>query len=170
MVPRISLLFLFSLLTSLLSAQNLTGYKNARSWCWIHPFNAKAEYGVLQSCNDSSVSLLTLRMSRFPEKKTAVVRYDITSIEYIETRMKNSRRRGLLIGGLCGLGGGIVAGVLISKNNHGSAMVGVAPVLLTGLGIAVGTLAGSTCIEIPIHGRMDRYQQYRPKLEAAAGQ
>ncbi|HPS63447.1 MAG TPA: hypothetical protein PLK82_10325, partial [Bacteroidales bacterium] len=63
-----------------------------------------------------------------------------------------------------------VDGVLISKNNHGSAMVGVAPVLLTGLGIAVGTLAGSTCIEIPIHGRMDRYQQYRPKLEAAAGQ
>jgi hypothetical protein len=140
---------------------------------WISLINRQNTIkGVLYEVNDSSVFVSNSLLKKdYSIGKYNVTKISFSNIDLVKTRMKNSVRRGALIGFVTGFAVGGLIGLISGDDSPGilsfsakeKALLYGIPLAVGGTG--VGELIGSIKIKIPINGSMDKFNRNKSRLK-----
>ena len=162
---------------STVNAQD-TIQKNKIYRAWIslssEPFKTK---GILYEIKDSSILVTSPAFIKdYSMDRSEIVQLNITNIETIRIRRKNSIGKGVLIGAVTGFAVGGLIG-LISGNDPpcdsqsficlrytAGEKALLAGIPLSAGGAGIGALIGSIKVQIPINGNINNYTKNKNKL------
>ena len=140
---------------------------------WISFNNGQnTKKGVLFEVNDSAVLVSNSLLKKdYSLGKYNITKFSFNNIDHIKIRMKNSVRRGSLIGFVTGFVVGGLTGLISGDDPSGFLSFSAKEkALLYGFSMAVGgtglgELIGSIKIKIPINGSMDKFNRNKSRLK-----
>jgi hypothetical protein len=141
-----------------------------KTWIYMQEGDPYKIIGVLYEFKDSTIVLSnSTNIENYQSNNFRTQEISIQNIKEIEFRKVNSVGKGAWIGALSGLVVGVVFGASIEPNSGYLTSTTENNILVYGisftlLGSAIGALIGSTTIQIPINGSMEKYKKKYDKL------
>lgn len=160
---RVLIFILFFSCCFISGAQNLDNKSVKTYRAWLRTSGTQTVVrGILYEVSDSSVFLV--RSLAYPEK----TEYHFSGIDRIRLRNEKSVVKGLIVGSVTGLGGGLILGASVAKDmpifgGLVASYIGISGALF---GAGAGTLAGMISDAYPVKSSRENFTRYQGNLMA----